>query len=206
MASNGRLPAPTQGRDAQRAFKFFFGGLRKIEQCVGLRHRQPFRTFGNFDDFVACPHLTLFDHAKVKPRPMMRNQQRGHRRLIHSYADAVAGHTRLGDFEQRAADPVTITDQYLAVRQAFHGEVFAELTEGKILAFELVLPVAVRIHLIDKDSAMLSAVSGQITLGVTVDVEPAHETPPLHRLLPHGGVNSLTTPRDLAGMTYVDRQ
>jgi hypothetical protein len=62
----------------------------------------------------------------------------------------------------------------------------------------------IRIHLVDKHSALLSTVTGQITLGVAIDVESPNQASSLHRLLPNGRVDSLTAPCDLAGMTYVD--
>jgi hypothetical protein len=51
---------------------------------------------------------------------------------------------------------------------------------------------------------VFSTVTDQITLCVTIDVEPPNQAPFLHGLLPHGRVGSLTAPRDLAGLTHVD--
>jgi len=49
-------------------------------------------------------------------------------------------------------------------------------------------------------------VTVQITLRVTSDVEPPNQAPSLRRCLPHGRVDSLAAPRDLAGLTRVDGQ
>jgi hypothetical protein len=56
----GRLPARAQGRDAQSPLKFIFGGSGKIEKRVDRGDREAFRALGNFDDFIASAHLTLF--------------------------------------------------------------------------------------------------------------------------------------------------
>ncbi len=57
---------------------------------------------------------------------------------------------------------------------------------------------------VDKDGALFSTVTVQITLCVTIDVEPPNQPPSLHRLLPHGRVNDLPAPCDLAETTHVD--
>ena len=73
--------------------------------------------------------------------------------FIHSYANAIAGHTRLCDFEQRLADPVAVADADIAVGQSVHSEVFAKLPECEIAPLQFALPVAIRIHLVDEHSA-----------------------------------------------------
>ena len=62
----------------------------------------------------------------------MRDQQSRHPGLIHSYANAVAGYTRLRNFEQSAADAIAIADTDLTVGQAFDREVLSELPECEI--------------------------------------------------------------------------
>jgi hypothetical protein len=134
----------------------------------------------------------------------MGDQQSRHPGLIHSYANAVAGHPRLRNFEQSAADAIAISDADLTVGQAFHREVLSELPECEIASPQFALPVVIGIHLIDKHSSVFSTVTGQIALCVTINVEPPNETPFLHWLLPHGRVDSLTAPRDLAGVTHIN--
>jgi hypothetical protein len=134
----------------------------------------------------------------------MCDQQSCHPGLIHSYANAIAGHTRLRDFEQSSADPVAVANANLIVSQAFHCEIFSELPEDKIVPLQLLLPVAVRVRLVDKRSAVLSTVTVPITLCVTIDIEPSNHAPSLHGLLPNGRVDSPTAPCDLAGLTHVD--
>ena len=72
------------------------------------------------------------------------------------------------------------------------------------MPLQLLLPVAVRIQLIDKHSAMLSTVTVQITLCITIDIEPSNQAPSPHSLLPHGHIDSPTAPCDLMGLTHVD--
>ncbi len=134
----------------------------------------------------------------------MLDQQSRHPRLIHAYADAVASHPRLRDFEQRSADPVAVADRDLAVGQPLHGQIFSELPECEIASLQLLFPVTIGIHLIDKHSAVFPTVTGQVTLRVAIDVEPPNHTPALYRLLPHGRVHSLPPPCDLMRTTYVD--
>jgi hypothetical protein len=134
----------------------------------------------------------------------MSDQQSRHSGLIHSYADAVASHTRLRNFEKCAADAIAIADADLAVGQALYREVLSELSEREIGALQFTLPIAIGIHLVDKHRPVFATVTGEITLRIAIDIEPPNQAPPLHWLLPHGRVDSLTAPRDLAGKTYVD--
>ena len=76
----------------------------------------------------------------------------------------------------------------------------------KLSRFSSLLPVAVRIHLVDEHSAVLSTVTGQITLCVAIEVQPPNSASSLHRLLPHGRVDRLSAPCDLAGSARVHGQ
>ena len=62
---------------------------------------------------------------------MVGDEQRRHGGLVHADADAVTGDARLGDLEQRVADPVAVADADLVVGQALDGEVLAELAGGE---------------------------------------------------------------------------
>ena len=110
-------------------------------------------------DLVAGFDLALFENAKIKARPVMRHHERGHLRLVHPDAEPVAGDARLRHLEQRAPNPIMVADAHLCVGQAVDREILAELTISEVIAAELSLPIAVRIDLIDKDRAMLAAVS-----------------------------------------------
>jgi hypothetical protein len=110
----------------------------------------------------------------------------------------------LRDFEQRSANPVAIADADFTIGQALHSEVLSELPKCEIVSLKFSLPVVIGIDLVDKHGAVFTAVAVEITLRVAVDVEPSNQAPSLHGLLPNGGVDSLTAPCDVAGITYVD--
>jgi hypothetical protein len=51
---------------------------------------------------------------------------------------------------------------------------------------------------------MLTAVPFQISLTVTINVKPPHHPPASNGLLPDGGVDRLSLPRDVAGKSHID--
>jgi len=68
------------------------------------------RSVGDLHDLVARADLPFFNDAAIKAWPLMRDQERGHLRVVHPYADAIAGYARLRHFKQRAADSVAVSD------------------------------------------------------------------------------------------------
>ena len=108
----------------------------------------------------------------------MRDEQRGHAGLVHADADPVAGDAGLSHLEQRTADPVAVADAHLVVGQALDGEVLAELPIREVLAAELSLPVAVRGQLIHERRPLLTSVTGEVGLSITIHVEAPHHAPP----------------------------
>jgi hypothetical protein len=56
----------------------------------------------------------------------------------------------------------------------------------------------VGIHLVNEYSAMLSSVSGEVGLRVTVDIELADHSPSVDPIFPHGGTHRFAVPRDFA--------
>ena len=137
---------------------------------------------------------------------MVRDEQCRHRGIVHADADAVARDTGLGDFEQSLADAVVVTDAHLVVREAFDGEVLAELSVGEVVASELPLPIAVGIDLIDEHRAMLAAVGEAVRLIVAVDVDVPDHPRAVHGLLPDRGPDGLPVPLHLARSSDVYRQ
>jgi hypothetical protein len=135
------------------------GRFGKIEQRIDRRDGQALRALSNFNNFVASPDLAFFEYAKVEPWAVMRHQQRWHPGIIHADANAIAGHTRLGDFKQRSANPVAIADADLTVSQSLYREVFAELPECEIVPIQFTFPIAVRLDLVDKHCALLAPVT-----------------------------------------------
>src|SRR5271165_83781 len=114
----------------------------------------------------------------------MSYEQGRHTRFVHPDADAVACHAGLRYFKFSTPDAVSIADTNLAVRKSLDGEVFSELSESKIVAAQEALPVMVRIHLVNEYGAVLPAVTGEIGLRITIDVEPAHHSPSINSRFP----------------------
>jgi Aldo/keto reductase family len=75
-----------------------------------------------------------FQHTEIKPGSVMLHQQGGHTRLVHSDSNPVARHSGLRHFEQCAANPITVTNAHLIVRQSLHREVLAELSKHEVLS------------------------------------------------------------------------
>ena len=199
-------PAGAQRRNAQRPLKPALVAPGQIQQRIGLGDGHAFGTGQDLDDRVAGLDLALLEDAEVKARPVMRDDQRGHLRVVHPDAEAIAGHPRLRHLEQRAADPVMIADAHLRVGQAVDREILAELAVDEVVAAKLSLPVEIRFNLIDEDCAMLAAMAGEIALAIPVEVEPPRHATALHRRFPDAGVDSLALPRDVARETDIDRK
>jgi len=131
------------------------------------------------------------------------NNQSWHPRLVHSDAQAVAGYARLGYFEYRITNAVSITNADLVIFKSFNGEILSKLAETKIIAPQEVLPVFVRIRLIDKYSALLSTVTGEIGLRIAIDIQLAHYPSPLDGKLPDRRSQGLAVPCDFAWKTDI---
>src|SRR5215469_15617502 len=136
----------------------------------------------------------------------MRDKQCRHLRLVHADADPIAGNARLRHFEQRIADPVMIADAHFGIRQSLDCKILSELAIGKVVSTELVLPITIRFDLVDKDGPMFAAMTRQISLAVSIDVEPPHHPPALDRCLPDGGVDGFPLPFDVAWQADIYRK
>jgi hypothetical protein len=128
---------------------------------------------------------------------VLRYEQGWHPRFIHANTDAVARYPRLCHFKYR------IANADLVIRKSIDGEVFTELTESKITAAQKAFPVMVRIHLINKNGALLPTMTGEIGLRITIDIELAHHSPSLNRTFPDRGTDSLTVPCHVAWKTDI---
>ena len=179
--------------------------IGRIEERVDLCDRHSIVRLSHLHDFVARAQLTFAQNTEVEPRKSAGRQQCRHPRLVHPNADAIAGHAGLSDFEQCAADLITIADANGIIRQSFDREVLAELSGDKVGPVELILPVAIRFDLVDEDGSLLTSVPGQIALTVPVQIELADSTTATHRSLPDPGVHGTTLPRDVARESYVHR-
>jgi hypothetical protein len=61
----------------------------------------------------------------------------------------------------------------------------------------------IRIHLINKNGALLPTMTGEISLRITIDIQPAHHSPSLNRTFPDRGTDSLTVPCHVAWNTDI---
>jgi hypothetical protein len=134
------------------------------------------------------------------------DEQRCHARLVHAYAHPVTSDAGLRYFEQSGPDSIAVADTHLVIGKAVDGQVFSELPERKIAATKVTLPIAIGVNLVDEYRPLLAAVTGQVTLTVTVDVQAPNRAPALNRLLADRCSNSLAAPFDLAGHAHIDRQ
>src|SRR5215471_18924233 len=102
--------------------------IGRIKERVDLHNGHSLLRLSHLHDFVADAYLAFLQDAKVESWPSAGRQQCRHPGFVHPNADAVAGHARLSDLEQCAADLITVADANGIVRQAFDREVLAELS------------------------------------------------------------------------------
>src|SRR5262245_11052224 len=159
----GTPPTSGQRRDAQGALQLSAGMTAQIEERIGLGDAHALRTIADLHDLVPVRDFASFQHSEVEPGPVMLHQQGGHTRLVLSDSNPVAGHSGLRHFEQRAANPITVANADLIVRQSLHREVLAELSKHEVLAPELPFPIAVGINLVDENGPVLATVTLQIS-------------------------------------------
>jgi hypothetical protein len=171
----------------------------QVQQSVHLGDGHPLRAVGDLDDLVTRLDRALDEHPEVEAGPVMLHEQRRYPRVVHPDTHPVAGDARLSHLEQRLADPVSIPDAHLVVRQAVDGEVLTELAVREIVASQEFLPVPVGAELVHEDCAVLAAVTAEVPLPVTLDVEAPHHDRPAHRRLPHTRVHGAAPPRHVLG-------
>src|ERR1051326_5835420 len=200
----GAAPAGAQGRHAQRALQLAARVAGLVQQRIDLEYAHALGARGDPNDLVAGRHFAFLQHTEIETRSAVRDQQRGHPRLVHADAHPITGDARLGNLEQSPADPVTVADAHLPVGPAVDREVLAELPMGEVVSTELALPIVIGVDLIDEDSALLAAVPGQVPLPIAVYVEPPYHAAALNRRLPNGGVDGPAPPRDVARQAHVD--
>jgi len=124
----------------------------------------------------------------------MFDEQGWHARFVHADGDAVARHARLCHFKYCITNAVSITDTDLVIRKSFDREVLSELTEAKITAAQKVLPVMVRLYLVNEYRTLLPTVTREIGLRVAIDIELARHPPSLNREFPDCCSDSLAVP------------
>lgn len=135
----------------------------------------------------------------------MGDQQGGHLRFVHAKAYAVASHPGLRYFEQRIADAVLVADAHFIVGQAVHGEVLTELAMSEILAVQVLLPVPIGVHLVHQHCPVRPAVTGKVSLAVSVDVQFPDHPRARDRLLPHTRMRHSALPGNIPGHPDIHR-
>src|SRR5262245_38447977 len=169
----GPPPAGGERRDAQHTLELLARMMGGVEQRIDLGHGHSLRSSADREDRVARADLSLLQDAEIEAGPPAGGQERGHLRLVHPDSDAVASGPGLRDLEHGRANPVAIADADLVVHQPLDGEVLAELPVRELAAAQPLLPVAVRLDLVDEDRSLLSPVAAEIALPVALEVEPA---------------------------------
>src|ERR1700722_18821055 len=181
--------------------------IREVEERIDLSHRHSLLGFPHLHDFVARAYSASIKNAEVESGTATGSQQRRHPGLVHPNANAIAGNSRLLDFKEGAPNPIPVADAHPIIGKAFDDEIFTELAEGLRIAqggpFELLLPVMIRLDLVHKDRALFTPVSLQISLTVSVQIEPAAPTPAMNRIFPDSGVHGATLPLDVTRETDV---
>jgi hypothetical protein len=119
---------------------------------------------------------------------------------------AIRGTPRLRHFEQGITYPVMIADAHFGIRQSLDCKILSELVIGKVVSAELVLPITIRFDLVDKDRPVFAAVPGQISLPVSIDVEPSCHPSASNRRFPDGGVDGSPLPLDVAWPAHIYRE
>jgi hypothetical protein len=178
------------------------GPVNKVGVYVG--YGNALGSLGNFRDLVSSAHLAFLEDAEIEAGPVMTHEESGHSRLVHSGSHAVTGHAWLHYFEERATNPVAIAYAHLVIGQAVDCKIFAKLPEHKNRRGQGEPPSSDRGCLVPHDRAMLSSVSGKISLSVAKNVQTADHHSTLHRLLPDTGVYRLSPPCNVSGNSYVD--
>ena len=135
----------------------------------------------------------------------MRHKQSRHARFIHPNANPVASNARLRHFEQCTPNAIAIANANLVIGKAVDGEVLAELPKDEVISPQLLFPITIRVHLVHEDSAVLSAVTSQVTLAVAINVKSAYHAPALDRTFPDRRVYGFSLPSDVAREAHVNR-
>jgi hypothetical protein len=99
-----------------------------------------------------------------------------------------------------------IANAHFSIREARDRKILSKLTIGKVVSTELALPITIRFDLVDKDCPVFAAMPRQISLAVSIDVEPSGHSTALNRRLPDGGVDGFPLPLDVAWQAHIDRE
>jgi hypothetical protein len=92
------------------------------------------------------------------------------------------------------------------VGKAVDSEILPKLSEGEIVACEEALPIAVGFGLVDKNGALFSAMTGEISLSIAIDIQFANDPPAFHGRFPDRSTDGLAIPGHLTRKTHVYRK
>lgn len=76
---------------------------------------------------------------------------------------------------------------------------------NKFGSLQLLLPVAIRFDLVHENGALLATVASQISLTVSVDIQPADATATMHWIFPDRAMYRASLPHDVAWKSNVHR-
>ena len=155
----------------------------QVEERIDVCDGHAFRAIADFLDLVPGSDFALMQDTEIESGPVMRHEKGGHARLIHANAHPIAGYTGLRHLKQRATDAIAVSDADFIVEKTFDSEVFSELSKGEVGTTKLSFPIVVRIHLVDENRPVLSAVTGEVCLLIAIDIELADRSPSLNRKL-----------------------
>ena len=197
------LPTLAKCRNLQCALQLLAGLSWQIQESVNLGHTHSLWTISNFYDVIARPNFSFLQGAKVESWSVMRYEQRRHVRLVHADAHAVACDSWLRYLQYSTTDAVSITNADLMIRKSFDSEVFSELAEGKVIPSENAFPVVIRVHLINKNRALLSTMTGEIALRIANNIEREYHSSAFHRRFPDPRMDGLPVPCHVARETNI---
>lgn len=188
------LPTGAERRDVQGFVQEGRVAVGEVEECVGVGDAEFLGALADEGDLVADLDVSLGEDAQVEAGAVVGDQQGGHGGFAQAHTDAVAGDARLGDFEFRLADAVPVADAHFVVGQPVDGEILPEAPERQVIAAELLPPVPVGLQLVDEYGTDVTAMTGQVSLAVSVDIQPSHHPRAVHGGFPGSGVDGPALP------------
>src|SRR5271157_2531823 len=106
-------------------------------------------------------------------------------------------------FQSTLAWKLSIADADLVIKKSLNREVFSELAEDEVITSEKAFLVMIGFHLIYKNGALLSTMTSEIALRITLDIELAHHSPSRNRRFPDCGSDSFAVPCHVTRQTDI---
>jgi hypothetical protein len=124
----------------------------------------------------------------------MRDDERGHLRIIHSNSEPVAGDAGLCHLKDCIADSVPVSNADLTIRQTVNGEILSKLSVLEIVPAEFALPIPIRVELIDHHGTLFAPMALEIPLAIAIQIQSASNDTVRYGLLPNCGADQLALP------------